>query len=224
MANTNKPEDIQKEIDKSVKLFDVAKPNSSPASATSRPIIVRHNSAMKHDPMMAPTESTEESKPEPIQSHTAPKVIPSDKEEQALPDEPVKDSANISEIRETKTETEPETETELEATPESVNTEPNQDDLAQPNSVVVDTLVNEVTAKRQEQKEEEALTAKYEEVEKSVASKKFFVPIGQESRRKSNNRTLFAIILILLAGAVALNFGIDAEVLDLGVNALTDFF
>ena len=50
--------DLQSEIEKTAKLFDVAKPGKTPASATSRPIIVKHSSTLQKDPMVKDGDET----------------------------------------------------------------------------------------------------------------------------------------------------------------------
>ncbi len=68
--------------------------------------------------------------------------------------------------------------------------------------------------------EQEARTA---EVQKLVNSKEFFVPIGQASRRRSNYAGIILLILVIVAAAIGVNFAVDAELIEIGVEPLTDF-
>lgn len=64
--------------------------------------------------------------------------------------------------------------------------------------------------------------ARIAEVQKLVNSKEFFVPIGQVSRR-SNYAVVTLCLLVIVAAAVGINFAVDAELIEIGVEPLTDF-
>ncbi len=70
--------DLQKEIDKTVKLFDVAKPGETPPDATSRPVIVGHTAMLKRDPMVREKADPDEAPAEVpvISTHTATVINP----------------------------------------------------------------------------------------------------------------------------------------------------
>jgi hypothetical protein len=93
---------------------------------------------------------------------------------------------------------------------------------AEPSNVgLVDVLVNEVGTKKADQKQQEELEKQNAELEKSIESKEFFVPIGLVSRRRSHLYwIIFGLFLLLLL--VGVNFGIDAELIEIGVEPLTN--
>lgn len=203
MAHAKKSEDkdLQAEIDKSAKLFDVAQPGKTAAPTTSRPVIVGHTTMTKHDPMVVKSDDKTDDTPKTM-THSKPRTVavPVSHEKEAEPEEPTPEL-------EEKTIEEPPKE---DAKPEA------------PAAAVVDSLANEVTAKQTEKKEKKDQELQTEEAEKLIASKQFFVPIGQESRRRSSHRLFFILLLVILLGLVGLNLAIDAEVIDIGVNSLTN--
>ncbi len=113
---------------------------------------------------------------------------------------------------------------ETAAEPSQPSAETPQDSAAQSpaKQAAVNNLVSEVTTKQDDKKQKEELASKQAEIEESIRKREFFVPIGQVSRRRTNRILIFSIFLILLLGAAGLNFAIDAELLDIGVNSLTD--
>ena len=250
MATEDNKKDLKKEIEKTAKLFDVAKPGKTPVSATSRPVIVGHTSMIKHDPMVKekPTDpETGEPKNDSDnhqlhQPHNIKTIKPlsegdpkEDKEEVA--------SESKDEVEDNKpapAEPEPSKETAVEDTSDEKPDEPKTEaaepekaeekpepaapavDEDQAKKAAVDNLVTEVSAKREAQKEKEEFDAKAKELEASIEKREFFVKIGQVSRRKSNHRIAIGLILFLILAAAAVNFGIDAEVIDIGIKPLTD--
>lgn len=177
---------------KANKLIDVAQAGSA-AGATSRPLIVGHGSTIKHDPM--------------VKEEANEAVSAVQEKEEAKP-------MVTKELKLT-----PDTDTAVEPTAEAETAQP---ETAQPDTGVVDSLMNEVDAKQADKKQKKELEAVALEVEKSIESKEFFVPIGLVSRRRSHNRIILSLILLIVLGLAGLNFGIDAEVVDIGVQSLTD--
>lgn len=191
--------------DKSSKLSDVSKPGETPASATSRPVIVGHSPMIKKDPMVRDSiGDPEESKSEddsrlPIQTHE-------------IKIEPLKEAS--------KTKEEPEPEEEVAKKPKATEEKPEEE--PKPKDGAVEALAGEVNAKREEQKQKEAAEAKAKELEKVIESKEFFLPIGQAARRRSAFRFVLIFVALLVLAAAILNFMIDAETIDIGVEPLTD--
>lgn len=217
--------------DKSSKLFDVAKPGETPANATSRPIIVSHSSMIKKDPMVreplkeneTAAGSSEEVSP-PIQTHSAAVISPlkADKKDEESAEKSAEEplateEPEASEAEEVKTE-----ETVPEENAEKNPEKEKPDEPVKSESGTVDALVGQVTAKREEQKQKEEAEAKVREIEKIIESKEFYVPIGQESRRRSAHRVLAVLLLLIILCAVGANFAIDAGMLDLGISPATD--
>lgn len=200
--------------DKPNKTFDVSKPGETPPSATSRPIIVNHSSMIKKDPMVRDSideseEKTEEDTKPPIQTHE-------------LKVEPLKEAEKEEKTEEAKSEdSEPKEEIATEAKEPEKNTE-EPEAKPEPKSGAVEALAGEVTAKREEQKQREAAEAKAKELEKVIESKEFFVPVGEAARRRSAFRFVFAFLVLIILAAAILNFMIDAEIVDVGIEPLTD--
>ena len=167
------------------KLFDVAKPGKTAASATSRPIIVGHGSSMKQDPMVTSPPSEEK------KGNTEVSALRSHKEAVIKPD---------------------------------VRQDDNEKDESEkiPDAAAVDTLAQAANDKKEDQKEAEEVVARVLELEKIIESKQYFVPVGEAKRRRSNQRTLGVVILLLVLAIAGINFAIDAEALDIGIKPLTN--
>lgn len=200
MAKEKETTDLKTEVEKSAKLFDVAKPGKTPASATSRPVIVGHKAIIKNDPMVTPEE------PQPTND------TPVDDTS-----EPSRKSMTIAPLPKTE-EADKAQPKEAEEAPAKEDTEPKED---QPSSTgAVDALVNEVTAKRQEQQEDEKQLAIQQEAQKLVASKKYFVPIKtQEQKRNTQILILFILLLVVVAGAALYIMGPGKTLLDSFIGA-----
>lgn len=213
-------------------VMDVSKPGKVPADASARPVIVGHKPQVQ-DPMVTPEEAqnpeatsqeqeiaspsaskkvitplTEEDKP--AEAETEPEVTeepakPADTEE-AQADEPVEEQ------QETATET---TETEATESPE----ENSPDELGESSdTAVVDAVADQVAAgKKIDQGMSEEEKKKQEALEKMVAEKKYFIPIGKVHHRKSNKMILIVTVLLFLV-FVGLILAIDAEILDAGFD------
>lgn len=204
----------KKETAKPTKFSDVAQPGKTPASATSRPIIVGHPSIMKHDPMVVGDKTNQTSEEQTVRVTRELKLQPDKAETADADDEQSSPTVDETIVEET-------TQTEEQAATDS--TEHESADMAESSgSGVVNTLVNEVDAKQADKKQKEDLEAKTKELEKTIESKEFFVPIGVASRRRSNNLTLISLVVIVVAVLAGINLSIDAELIDIGIQALTD--
>lgn len=226
MANdkTKKPEpNLIEEIDKSVKMFDVAKPGQTPAQATSRPIIVKHGAMLKKDPMVREEKPSEEIKP--IEHGET--VIAPIAEEPNKPNEPVEleavvesDVPKVPEKKPIEKPPEP-AEEEKKAKPDDKPAE-DQPEPAQDEEEPGETLANEkARAKTEDQKEQDEIAAKTKEAQNSIQSKEFFVHTGKVSRR-FKNRLLLLAIFVIIAGAAFLNLAVDAEIIEIGLEPLTN--
>ena len=229
--------DLKSEIEQSAKLFDIAKPpGKTPASASSRPLIVGHTPMIKNDPMVkeekAESEEKEAEEDNKITVRTHSTVIKpladrkdedSEQEQPAAAEKTTDDNSAKDENAESKT-AEPTENTQKEevetSAPESKsdqeepvedepvesekkedadrNEETENNDNTDSKKGVVDSLANEVSAKREEQKEKEAQAAVVAEAEKLIQSKQYFVPIGQVSRKRANNFLAFFVLIIVI--------------------------
>lgn len=221
--------DLKEEIDKSVKMFDVAKPGKTPPSATSRPIIISHGDMIKKDPMVREQESAEPSEEAVKGKGHGETVIKPLSEKATAGEEVVAESE--AKVPEEKTEEPKESEEEPEEKIleiEALETDSPVNDDAYEAGEKEDQDDDEpekdekAAANLEDQKQQDKLAAKIKDAENSVQSKEFFVPIGQVSRRRSKIRTLFLLMLLIIVGAACLNFAVDAGVIEIGVEPFTD--
>lgn len=217
--NTEKPDNLKDQIDKSAKLFDVAQPGKTAAGATSRPVIVGHKAQTKRDPMVV--EKTEESKEDdkPVEEVLQPKrkTVIAPLNQPADSDDKTEDSASELPTEENKTEPEElagikkeEPAKEKEAT---VNARSNINALA--------NTVDSKQALKKEQKEEED---KSQEIEELINSKKYYVPIGQVTRKRKLHAAIIILLVLIILALVGVNFALDADMIDVNVEPLTDIF
>lgn len=169
-------------------VMDVGKPGTTPADATSRPIIVTKGPAIK-DPMV------NESKPE-GETQTTPTPLPSAKKKTIQP---------LTE--------QPKTETEAKPAPEAAETEEPAPELTQAEQEA--TAKTEAAEAAQKLSDEEL--KRQELVSKLVAEKQYFVPIGAAQKKRTvRNTLLLFVVFILVIGASAL--AIDAELIQTDIT------
>jgi hypothetical protein len=167
------------------KFFDVAKPGKTAPDQTSRPIIVGHGARIKQDPMVSDSSTSQPDKEET-------KIT----ESKAVHEKVV---APIDEVVDSKTKDEPKEEPKPEP-------EPKPEDKPS-DAAVVEAVVEQAgkkkpkDAKTDELSEEEKARRKH--IEKLVANKTYFLPIGQITRKKNARNSLIAIVLlaVVLGGA-----------------------
>lgn len=167
---------------------DISQPGTTPAEATSRPIIVSHGPALK-DPMVTREAIADESKPVSEEITTQPavkKVIKpiesgkkQDIEEQAQKPAVEKDEVQHPDVTE---------------------------------EAVVDAVVEQVSDKTKQEAQSKEELEREELVNKLVTEKKYFVPIGQVHKRR-NHRIVLAILLIIVLSGVGAVLAVDAGLL-----------
>lgn len=176
-------------VDKNKPLTDVEKPGTTPAHATSRPIIISKTPAVK-DPMVA---AEEPSPTEPVRlppSAAKKTIVPltaaDKKPETPAESEPADKSADKPEEAEVKEEALP-VETPTDQSPEEI------------------AAAAQAVLSKEEQQQAEL-------VEKLVEQKKYFVPIGAvQKRRTARNTALLAFVLLVLVGAA---LAVDAGIIE----------
>lgn len=207
MATTSK-----NQSDNSKKAIDVAKPGKTSPDASSRPVIVTHKPMIK-DPMMK-DEAAETPPEQPVKVSNRSKVIvpPSKAEVPAKPAEP--EVAEVKPAEEVTPET-PATETTKNETAE---TSADEQKAAEKDAAIVDAVAEQADKDKQQSNElTEEEKQRQAELDKLIADKKYFVPIGQVTKRKNNRRTLM-ILLVLVLLLAGLYLAIDAEVVDIGIR------
>jgi hypothetical protein len=184
----------EQEVKKSVPVTDVEKPGTTPADATSRPLIVGRGPAMK-DPMV------NEAKPA-TEEVVTPQPVPSTKKKtiQPLTEQPKEEAASKPGPASPDPENNPEAEepdSEVTLAEEEKTAKSAADDAAQ--------KLSEEELKRQEL------------VDKLVAEKKYFVPIGaaQKKRTVRNTALLFVMFILVVSGAA---LAIDAELIQTDIT------
>lgn len=171
------------------KTMDVAKPGKRAPDISSRPVIVGNKPEVQ-DPMMKTGETVKETKQDetPIATHGNKVIQPLSRHDESG------DESNNKQA---------ETPAEKEAKEEAavVDAVAGQADLGKKNTQA------KVNAEELE---------KLEALNKLIAEKKYFVPIGQVAHRR-NQRLLIAMLLLVVI-AVGLAAAVDAELLDIGVE------
>ncbi len=202
------------EPNNSDKLADITPPGKTPARATSRPIIIGHGSMVKADPMVVTEDAVTVSQETQESVHSTQSRI-------EVPADIV--AAMETEATEAVIVDKSDSSIESNSEPEDESASDKQtSDESSSDTGVVDSLMDEVSAKQADRKQKEELSAKTAEIEESITAKEFFVPIKSENRRRS--RILISIFLIcaLLLVAVGVNMAVDAEMLDIGIKPLTN--
>lgn len=177
----------EKETKKPV--MDVEKPGTTPASATSRPVIVGRGPAIK-DPMVNDNnpETAEQATPQPLPSAKKRTIQP-------LTDQPK--------------------ETETEPKPAPASDQIAENELA-PDLPQTEEAEKAAAAEAEEQLSEEE-RKRQELVDKLVLEKKYFVPTGavQKKRTVRNTILLFLAFIVLLSAAV---LAVDAELIQTNIT------
>lgn len=187
-------------------IMDVSKPGQSAASSTSRPIIVGHKPVLQQDPMVSAAEVTETppaSDEAPKVKVTREKVLKPLNETKEAADAPVEDKVE-------KPKEEPE-QTEAGSKVPEISS-----------SAAVDALASEVSAKREAEQASEEDIKQQAHLEELVQSRKYFVPLGEVSRKRNIHILFLLLFMIFVLLPVGLNFVIDAELLDIGIEPLTN--
>lgn len=197
-------------------VMDVSKPGKTAPTASSKPIIVGHG-LMVQDPMVTADVNAEEEKSEITQA--VPEVAsPANSKRIIAP----LTSADKEVVADNKSST---TETSEASSPES--TEEVKTEVPEPSteetsdSAVVDAVIDQVGSKKKENAVSEEDRKRQEHIEKLVAEKKYFVPIGKFHGKSSG--IIVTTTLLLLVIFIGLIAAIDAEVIDAGFSLPFDF-
>ena len=206
---------------KATKIVDIQAPSQVSASASGRPLLVANRPVMARDPMVTASDDVvAQNKPaEPI-TRTAkiikplePDAASSEPEDQtemsAPPANPTASATNLAEER----ETQPSAETAPVPVDDKDDGEP---------EVARDAAAE---AAATESKAEEARMARDAELERLVASGKYFVPINAVQRKRSRTYVLLLCASALLFGVVLLDVILDMGLVKLPLSLPhTNFF
>ncbi len=159
--------------------------------------------------------ATEEKTPEIVEPSREDTVDSSDTESE----KPAVDAEAATSPDDEQAETKPD-ESE-ESDDDAVAAEDSTDESAAPEGGLVDELAKQAASKKQQQEEDKVAAAEREKLDELVAARTYYVPTTQVAKRRVKNVFLTLLILALLI-AVGLNFAADVELIDLGINPLTD--
>ena len=196
--------------------MDVSKPGKVAADSSARPVIVGHR-PMVQDPMVTSPEDDNPEQPaieEPsIKSPSASKRVIS----------PISEEEKAEEATEAATEESDEDSDQIVAAEESTpdtshTTDETPDKPTDSEAAVVDTVIDQVDigSKREAEQKAEEDRKKQEAIDKLVAEKKYFVPIGKTHTQKNTGIMILTVLLLfVLLGLLA---AIDAEIIEVGFN------
>ncbi len=217
-VDTKKKTTEEKTID-SDKVFDVAHPGESMPSATSRPVIITGRKPAG-DPRVSPVgdkkeESNDENQETATDTGDDSGMIMSAPKKNRI--EPLHTTITT---EEDEAEDMPETQEESDDPKSADSTE--EEDATQE----IAEVASEVSTKKQTQaeqaKKQEETEKKQAEIEALVNNKQYFVPINAVQKQRSMRFTLLILIIVLLA-IVGVFAAVDAGLVDIGIDAPTDF-
>lgn len=203
---------------KGKKVFDVADPGQASPDASSRPLIVGH-SANLEDPMMAKPGAPSLDKKIAVNISDPP--ASGDPPAEAVPVaalssanrikiSPLSDQQPAGQAAPNEAEKDEEANTEVESPPVS--------DTAVVNAVV--SQADSAKAKKDQTSEEEV--AKHQRIEQAIVDKQYFVNISESRQARSFNRILILVLVLLLLALIAFNFALDADLLDVDIQPITN--
>ncbi len=196
----------------SKKTMDVSAPGKQTPDTSARPIIVGHKPMIK-DPMVKPEDTqevvaTEEPAVEPIIHMTKtiepPKEIEVSEQAQPSTSDGVSGAEEAAPSAEVTEEITPPTETlpQEEEAPAEEAEQPADEPVESNESAEVDAIAEQVDAGKKDKAPDEEEKKRKEQIQKLVTEKKYFVPIGQVTRRRKNRQAIIVLVLlIVLAGA-----------------------
>lgn len=87
---------------------------------------------------------------------------------------------------------------------------------------IVNEMAEQAADTKKQKQEEKELEVRSEHVQELIDAKTYNVPIGQLSRKRNIRVVIVASLLLIICGLFALNFAVDAGMVDIGVEPLTD--
>lgn len=181
----------------SAKVFDVAKPSTTPASPTSRPLIVNHGPIAKDttvvDKDTNPVDegSVEEPKQAMLSKHAIIQPLESQEVElNVVAEEKTEEKVPEDQPKEEKPKDEPQEEVEK---PELKN-------------------LSEAQLKKIEEEEQKRLQEREAQIDQLVGTGKYFLPINAVEKRKNRRVVLAGIVLCVLLAVVWYDVALDAGI------------
>jgi len=87
---------------------------------------------------------------------------------------------------------------------------------------IVNELAEQAADTKRQKQEEKVQGERDQKIEALIADKKYYVPIGQITHRRNTRLLIFIILSLIIIGLFAVNLAIDAGMIDIGVEPLTD--
>lgn len=143
---------------------------------------------------------------------------PDTKDEEPKPEEKLADSKEEDEEESTDSKTTPKEDEEKPEAEKPKQDEPKSDE----EGGIVNELAEQAADSKKQKREEKELDERAKHIEELIEAKTYNVPIGQLSRKRNIRLVIVMLILLIVGGLIALNFAIDAGVVDIGVEPLTD--
>ena len=183
------------------KEFDVSKPGKTPASPTSKPVIVSNRPIMK-DPMVQENDQ----------------AVPTDESKTSVSSFGKRLQPTDSSL--TKNDDQPQTEESAKASDEP------KDQLAEETAgeTVVDAVLEQAGDSKQASAEERKAQARHDQAQKLIANKTYFLPIGNQaaSQKKRGQPLALATLVILILG-IATYLLLDAKVIPNDITLPIEF-
>ncbi|HUP26365.1 MAG TPA: hypothetical protein VM124_01820 [Candidatus Limnocylindrales bacterium] len=182
------------------KAMDVAKPGKVLPDSSARPVIITHR-PMVQDPMVKADDKTDDG-PDTKTPDSSIKISSGTHGDKVI--KPVSESLKA-----------PETNEEIDPKPETsvADDTPESKEDASAEAAVVEAVADqaEVSVSKRDGKPTEEDKAKAEHLKKLIASKTYFLPVGQVARRRNRRMSVVLLLLIMLAAGAYL--AIDAKVI-----------
>lgn len=211
-----------KKPDKQV--MDISKPGKTPASPSSRPVIIGHR-PMVQDPMVTSaeennTETTESDEVTPKITTTSKRVITPISEAESTASSADENTEVAQEVESASSDG---AETQLSADTEESKISDNQDASNDSEAAVVDSVIDQVDigSKREAEQKAEEERKKQEALDKLIAEKKYFVPIGKTHKKTKNGIGLLTLFLAVVL--ISMLLAIDAGLLEVSFDLPFDF-
>ncbi len=245
-----KPKSVKETPTKAKKIVDVSRPNDTPSSETSKPVIISNRPLMR-DPMMAAPDSEESpvtapvKLPEPLETATPNAVkhermiMPpgeaavAESADPAIPAEPAPTMLTMNDFKPPQSETPAEPAAAI--PPPSVKkpeikpdirpeTKP---DAPKPYTVTEAPSKKEepLTAEAQEAKDAEEEEERLKQLDKMIEDGTYFLPVDSVNHKKAQRNSFVGLVLALVIGVVWFMIALDANLIQIdGIEAPTNFF
>lgn len=207
----------------SKKVMDVSTKSSAP-SETSRPVIVTKRQIVQ-DPMMKPatTDSSEasgdpEKKPQKMAS-TGKTLQPLG----VLADDKNAESDDVPKDQAVEAEVDQEEPTTDDAKTKNTASEDDETKKAKEEAAIVDAVANQAGGKKKTEDEIKTDSAKQEAIAKLIEDKKYFLPIGEITKRKQH-RQLVVVAAFIIVAVVGGYVALDMELVESPVELPFRFF